>query len=324
MEKLKPTSFTFEIDNFWEKGALIESPKFVSGGCGWYLKVYPKGNNIVDHLSLYLHVANIGSLRLGWKRRASYSFALLNQSGKEIYRKPEFSSVFFCAQIPDWGWPWAVALKDLQENGFVEKNKLIVKVEVQVLEVVDESQVTGKKTLGVRGFQILYSQVNFVNRIFIDHPDIALNFKPKSQLVKTTYMNILLGLIGKLYRPAHSFSEAELSNSRIELADLTEAGFKLDWLKTRLDEICLVRKKIVDDSFRVKELEENKKNLKAELNMEKAKVFSLEQTVVDLKAKLNKKQKPLKAKLNKKRKLSHGLLSRIIFKCVLLISQRRV
>ncbi|CAH8350847.1 unnamed protein product [Eruca vesicaria subsp. sativa] len=305
MEKQKPTSFTFEIDNFSEKGALIESPKFVSGGCEWYLMVYPKGNNTVGHLSLYLHVANTGSLRLGWKRQTSYSFVLLNQSGKDVYRKPEFSSCF-CAVFPSWGWLRAVPLKDLQENGFVEKNKLIVKVEVQVLEVVDESQVTGKETLDVRGFQVLYSQVNHVNRIFFDHPDIALNFKPKSQLVKTTYMNILLGLIWKLNKPAHIFSEAELSNSRIELADLTETGFKLEWLKTRLNEICWVRKKIVDDSARVKELEENKKNLKAELNMEKAKVCSLEQTVVDLKAKLNKKRKPLKAKLNKKRKLSHS------------------
>ncbi|CAH2047687.1 unnamed protein product [Thlaspi arvense] len=65
--------------------------------------VYPKGDlGFDDHLSLYLHVANRESLRLGWKRRASYSFLLLNQSGKELFRQPE-SCQLFCAQFSAWG-----------------------------------------------------------------------------------------------------------------------------------------------------------------------------------------------------------------------------
>lgn len=42
--------------------------------------------------------------------------------------------------------------------GYLE-NKLILKVDVKVIEAVDEGAVTGKDMLDVRGFKVLYSQV---------------------------------------------------------------------------------------------------------------------------------------------------------------------
>ncbi|CAA7029599.1 unnamed protein product [Microthlaspi erraticum] len=290
MEDQKQTSFTFEIDNFSYKEALVKSPTFSSGGCEWYVKVYPKGDILDDQLAMYLCVANPESLRLGWKRRASYSFVLLNTSGKELFRKYE-SCPLFCAQFSGRGTTKSVPLKDLQEKGFLEKNKLRVKVEVKVVEVVDQGVVTGNETFDFNGFQILYSQFISVSRLFVEHPGIAVNIRPKSKPVKTTYMNLLLNLIELLNKPPHSFTETDLSNAQSELIDLTEVGFKLDWLKTKLDEVFLERKKTnAADGSRVQELEEHIKNLKVELNEEKvksatsgAKVLSLEQTVWDLK-----------------------------------------
>ncbi|ESQ29004.1 hypothetical protein EUTSA_v10023897mg [Eutrema salsugineum] len=252
MEDHKPTSFTFEIDNFSDKDSVISSPNFLSGGREWYVRVHPKGDRIDDHLSLYLCVANPESLRFGWKRRASFSILLLNQSGKELYRKDEFSCQLFCAQTSSWGWPNALPLKKLQEKGFLEKNKLILKVQVKVAEVVDEGDVTGNEMLDVNGFQAAS-----VSWIFVEHPDIAIN-------------------------------------AQNELIELTEAGFKLDWLKIRLDEAFLESKKATDDDgSRVQELEEHIKNLKLELNKEQTKsaaqIFSLEQTVSSLKDELMKK-----------------------------------
>ncbi|CAH2047543.1 unnamed protein product, partial [Thlaspi arvense] len=204
-----------------------------------YLQVYPKGNEFEDHLALYLCVANPESLRVGWKRRASFSFVLLNQSGKELYKTKELWCKLFCDQAPGW-----------------------------------------------------------VRELFRKHPDITANFKPKIQQVRTSYMNVLPGLIEALNKPPHSLSETELSNASSELIKLTEAGFKLDWLKTKLDGVSLERKKAsADDSIRVRELEEQIKNLKAELNKEKeksatsaAKVMSLEKTVSDI-IEQNKKRK---------------------------------
>ncbi|CAA7018210.1 unnamed protein product [Microthlaspi erraticum] len=134
---------------------------------------------------------------------------------------------------------------------------------------------------------ILYSQVGSVTRLFTKHPDIAVNVRPKNQLAKTTYMNLLLGLIKTLDKPLISITDTELSNAHSELIELTDvAGFKLDWLKTKLDEMSLERKKANADGSRVRELEDQIQNLKAELDEEKvksasyaAKVLSLEKTV---------------------------------------------
>ncbi|KFK40769.1 hypothetical protein AALP_AA2G038500 [Arabis alpina] len=290
MEDQKQTSFTFEIDNFSEKEALIQPPNFSSGGCEWFVEVYPKGDGVDDHLSVYLCVANRGSLLLGWKRRARYSLVLLNQSGKELWRTPEVSRLF-CAEVPAWGRINAVPLKKFQDKGFLEKDKLIVKAEVKVIEVVDEGDVTGNEMLDFQGFQVPYSQVISLSRLFAEHRDIAVNFRLKNQLVKTTYLNILFGLIETLKKPPHSLSETDLSNAKSELMELTEAGFKLDWLKTKLDDVSLEWKKSNFDGSRVRELEEHIKNLKAELNNEKVKsaaeVSSLENMVSDLKAELD-------------------------------------
>ncbi|CAA7029631.1 unnamed protein product [Microthlaspi erraticum] len=284
MEDQKQTSFTFKIDNFSDKEGAISSSTFSCGGCEWYVDVYPKGSyNVDDHVSMYLQVANPESLRLGWKRRASYSFVLLNQSGIELFRKDESLCQLFCAQFSGRGLVKAVPLKKLQEKGFLEKNKLIVKVEVKVVEAIDQGKATGNETFVYNGFHVRYTQVSSVSRLFVEHPDIAVNFRPICYSVKTTYMNLLLNLIETLNKPPHSFTETELSNAHSELIKLTEAGFKLDWLKTKLAEVTLERKKSNsdDDDTQFQELEEQNKNVKVELNKGKrkssAKVLSLEQ-----------------------------------------------
>ncbi|CAA7031283.1 unnamed protein product [Microthlaspi erraticum] len=205
----------------------------------------------------------------------------------------------FCAEIGGWGRTRAVPLQKLQK--YMVKNKLIVKVEVKVVEVVDEGVVTGKEMLDVRGFQVLYHQVVSVGRLFIEHPDIALNLRLTNQFLKTTYMNVLLGLVETLNKPPHDISETELSNAGSELIDLTDVGFKLDWLKTKLDEVTLERKK---SNVQVQELEEHIKNLTLDLNKEKgkadtcaAKVLSLEKTVSDLEYELNKEKLESAAKI---------------------------
>ncbi|CAL9236618.1 unnamed protein product, partial [Arabidopsis halleri] len=128
----KQTSFTFEIDNFSEKEAEISSSIFECGRCKWYVTVHPKGDYFCDYLALYLTVASPKSLRTGWKKRVSYCFVVLNQSGKklQILRTPEEGSLF-CDETQSWGYPKVFPLSKLKEEGFLENNKLIVKVEVK-------------------------------------------------------------------------------------------------------------------------------------------------------------------------------------------------
>ena len=89
-------------------------------------------------------------------------------------------------------------------------------------------------------------------------------------------MNLLLGLVEALRKSPQSFSVTELSNAESELAELKEAGFKLDWLDSRLEEISLERKKLVSDGPWVKKLEEQ--------------IKSVELTLSDLKVELEKER----------------------------------
>uniref|UniRef100_A0A1J3FSB4 MATH domain and coiled-coil domain-containing protein n=1 Tax=Noccaea caerulescens TaxID=107243 RepID=A0A1J3FSB4_NOCCA len=65
---------------------------------------------------------------------------------------------------------------------------------------------------------------------------------------------------------------------KTELTELTEAGFKLDCLKSKLEEVFLERKKALSDRSWIQQLEERLKkteltlsDLKAELDKEKIK-----------------------------------------------------
>lgn len=131
-----------------------------------------------------------------------------------------------------------------------------------------------------------------MRKIFAEHPHIALDFKSKNQVVKTEYMNVLLGLIDTLNKPLHSLSEIEISKARSDLRELMDVGFKLEWLKTKLGEGSLESKKSDDaDESRVQQLEERVKNLELmDIGSLKSSVKHLELIVSDLKAELDKEK----------------------------------
>ncbi|CAA7026535.1 unnamed protein product [Microthlaspi erraticum] len=265
---------SWEIDNFSQRNNVMISPTFSSGGCKWYAKVYPKGYLFHDHLSVFLHVVNPKSLRPGWKRRASFCFALLNQSGKELYRSPdEWRCTLFCAECQSWGFVRTLPLTKLHEKGFLEKNKLTVEVYMKVVEVVHQGKSTANDVFDCNGFHVTASQSPSVGAIFADHPDFALHVIAKNKGLKTAYMNLLLGLIKTLNKSPKSLSRTELSNAQSKLTELTEAGFNLDWLESKLEEIHSERKKALSDGSCVQQfqLEERVKNLELALSVQKIK-----------------------------------------------------
>ena len=100
-----------------------------------------------------------------------------------------------------------------------------------------------------------------MGKIFTEHPDIALDFKPTKQEVKTAYMNVLLRVIKTLNKPPKSLSETRLNKASSELSELMDVGFKLDWLKSKLEEVSLERKKPDVDGYQVQQLEERINNI---------------------------------------------------------------
>ncbi|KAL1198456.1 MATH domain and coiled-coil domain-containing protein [Cardamine amara subsp. amara] len=306
-------SLRIEIDHFSEKKDVIGSQTFVSGGCEWHLLVYPKGDSLCDdHLSLYLCVANSSLLQPGWKRSVNYYLVMLNQS-KELYRSSVACAVFSAKAI-SWGYRKTLPLSKFQGKGFLNEDRLIIEVYARIVDG-ESGEVSEKKdVVYFNGFQVFASQVTSLSKIFAEHPDIAKDFKPKNQVVKTEYMNVLLGLVNTLNKPSKNLSVDDLKNAQSELNELAQVGFKLDWLKTKLYKFVMERMKLsnADGSGvllgleeRVKNLEEMESNLQKkldEIDLERKKekadgsrIQVLEESVKNLKMMVSQ----LKVKLDK-------------------------
>lgn len=101
-----------------------------------------------------------------------------------------------------------------------------------------------------------------VSHIFKRHPDIAIGFRPKNQQIRRAYMNALLSLIEMLCQSPERLTENDLSYADDTLVDLTDAGFKLDWLKTKLNEISEKKKMEQGSGARLQTMEEQLQKLK--------------------------------------------------------------
>ncbi|CDY72672.1 BnaCnng78740D [Brassica napus] len=246
-------ALSWEIDDISKRNSWIKSDNFSSGGCEWYAEVDPLGSCCSDHLSLFLCVGNPNPLRPGWKRRAIFSFVLLNQSGQVLFRSP----------------------------GFLEKDKLTVEVYIKVVEVVHQGKSTENDIIDFHGFQISACQVFPVANTVFQDPHYVIDFKPENQWVQTKYM-YLLGLVETLSKPPQSLSATELSNAQRDLTALKESGFKLDWLNSKLEEVSLEWKKAAhsfNGSSGILQLEERVENVELSLSdviveLEKVKIKS--------------------------------------------------
>ncbi|CAA7060670.1 unnamed protein product [Microthlaspi erraticum] len=113
----------------------------------------------------------------------------------------------------------------------------------------------GDGTVEVNGFRVFYSEVDIVRKIFERHPETATNIRPKNQLVKNAYMNNLLDLIDTICLAPQELTEEELRDAEKTLLELEEVGFELDWLKRKLKELCVKKKKLESRGARVRELD---------------------------------------------------------------------
>ncbi|CAA7060693.1 unnamed protein product [Microthlaspi erraticum] len=115
-----------------------------------------------------------------------------------------------------------------------------------------------KESIDVNGFHVLPSQVESVRQIFERHPDIAEEFRAKNQYLKKACMNFLLSLIETLCQSLEELSTEDLVEADVALTYLKDAGFKVDWLEKKLDQVkvkkakeqfCLARLQEMEDSL---------------------------------------------------------------------------
>ncbi|MBA0836046.1 hypothetical protein Goarm_008290, partial [Gossypium armourianum] len=146
--------FTWKIDNFSRLNTKKHySDVFVVGGYKWRILIFPKGNN-VDHLSMYLDVADSASLPYGWSRYAQFSLAVVNQiHSKYSIRKDTQHQ--FNARESDWGFTSFMPLGELYDpcRGYLVNDTFVVEAEVVVRKIVDYWAYDSKKETGYVGLK---------------------------------------------------------------------------------------------------------------------------------------------------------------------------
>ncbi|KAG7566155.1 MATH/TRAF domain [Arabidopsis suecica] len=114
-----------------------------------------------------------------------------------------------------------------------------------------------QETVDINGFEVVSSKVESVRRIFERHPDIAVEFRGKNQHLKNACMNFLLSLIETMCQSLEELSNEDLVEADIALTYLRDAGFKVDWLEKKLDQLKEKKEEEMSGLARLHEIEEN-------------------------------------------------------------------
>ncbi|XP_041027772.1 ubiquitin C-terminal hydrolase 12 [Juglans microcarpa x Juglans regia] len=146
--------FTWTIENFTRLNTKKHySDVFVVGSYKWRVLIFPKGNN-VDHLSMYLDVADSAALPYGWSRYAQFSLAVVNQAHSK-YSIRKDTQHQFTARESDWGFTSFMPLSDLYDptRGYLVNDTCVVEAEVAVRKVLDYWSYDSKKETGYVGLK---------------------------------------------------------------------------------------------------------------------------------------------------------------------------
>ncbi|XWS74671.1 hypothetical protein CRYUN_Cryun01aG0018000 [Craigia yunnanensis] len=146
--------FTWTIENFSRlNNKKLYSDIFFVGGYKWRILIFPKGNN-VDHLSMYLDVADSATLPYGWSRYAQFSLAVSNQMHNN-YTIRKDTQHQFNARESDWGFTSFMPLGELYDpsRGFLVNDTCIIEADVAVRKVADYWSHDSKKETGYVGLK---------------------------------------------------------------------------------------------------------------------------------------------------------------------------
>ncbi|KAI8006041.1 Ubiquitin carboxyl-terminal hydrolase 12 [Camellia lanceoleosa] len=146
--------FTWTIENFARLNTKkLYSEVFYVGGYKWRVLIFPKGNN-VDHLSMYLDVADSATLPYGWSRYAQFSLAVVNQIHNKFTVRKDTQHQFN-ARESDWGFTSFMPLSELYDpsRGYLVNDTVVVEADVAVRRVTDYWSHDSKKETGYVGLK---------------------------------------------------------------------------------------------------------------------------------------------------------------------------
>ncbi|KAG7566150.1 TRAF-like [Arabidopsis suecica] len=295
MAKGVDKKFCWEIKNFFSLNSeRCNSVPVVIGDCKWRLVAFPKGYK-ADYFSLYLEVADFQSLPCGWRRYVKFRASIVNQLSQELSVQQE-THRWFDQNARGWGFENMLPLTELNaiDGGFLVNEQVMIVAEVEFHEVIgtlDESKKIiqsndllnktqevaqqVKESIDVNGFQVLPSQVESVRRIFEKHPEIAVGFQVKNQHLRKTFMNFLVNVIETLCQSLQELSNEDLVEVDIALTYLKDAGFKVDWLEKKLDQVKEKKEKEQSGLVMLQGIEQQLHDLMHKCEKKKSEVLSI-------------------------------------------------
>ncbi|XP_010431454.1 PREDICTED: MATH domain and coiled-coil domain-containing protein At3g58380 [Camelina sativa] len=240
------------------------SDPFLIAGSRWRLLAIPNGTNF-EFSYQYMGVADCSqSLTSTWRRHVKVRLTIVNG----IYQKRSsvrVSDLYFDDEKPPT-CPYPIVPPPpfnllARDAGFLVSGQVTILIEVVALKTMGtspgESDKDGamsynllnktqelKESIDVNGFQILPSQVESVKRIFERYPDIASQVRLKKRSLRTTYMNVLLGIVETLCQLPAEISDDDLDEASAAVSDVAQGGFKVDWLEKKLEEVKEKKKNV--------------------------------------------------------------------------------
>ncbi|KAL8050420.1 hypothetical protein ABFS82_06G080800 [Erythranthe guttata] len=154
VEETPSGRFTWAIPEFSKLNLKKQySEVFNVGGYKWRVLIFPKGNN-VDHLSMYLDVADSTTLPYNWSRYAQFSLSIVNQIHSKFTVRKDTQHQFNSRES-DWGFTSFMPLSELYDpgRGYLVNDTCIVEADVAVRRVVDYWSHDSKKETGFVGLK---------------------------------------------------------------------------------------------------------------------------------------------------------------------------
>ncbi|KAK8333795.1 hypothetical protein V6Z12_A10G225400 [Gossypium hirsutum] len=135
---VKIKKFTWRIQNFSSlEVKKLYSEVFTVDGYKWRILIFPKGNH-VDHLSIYLDVADSATLPYGWSKYAQVGFGVIDQFDRET-SSTRVTQHCFNAREADWGFTTFLCLTELHnpKRGYLLNDECLVEVYVCTDKTLD-------------------------------------------------------------------------------------------------------------------------------------------------------------------------------------------
>ncbi|XP_047177146.1 ubiquitin C-terminal hydrolase 13-like isoform X2 [Vigna umbellata] len=146
MDDTPSAKFTWTIDNFSKLPHKVFSYVFCVGGFNWRVLIFSKGNS-VDHLSMYVDVADAANLPYGWSKHAQLSLTVVNQIHSNFSIRRECHHQFHAREC-DWGFLHFMPLAQLYDSarGYLVNDTCIVEADITVRKDMDWSYDSKKET----------------------------------------------------------------------------------------------------------------------------------------------------------------------------------